>query len=653
MADTQCLNNFKGLLCSSFFKECRPVQDANTLETLYLPALMCRSECENRTAVWNECVADIQGTDREAFDAALAAVVVSSGGAAERFFKKEIRGDTSTWAPFHLLPCDVTGGNLDDIPDGDEISAFLLGQYPPSESVMGVLAIDFPPNVDGAALYPEEFSTYTTAEGEMYDVQCFISGEEPEAAAFVCPAPFLSPIEAQTSANCVKACPVPAYTIEEYDLMWVAYSIPSTVGLALNLFMCATWVLGGKRSFNSQPFPIKLCVIGGLIYGCIDTIPVLALKHDLPCSNETEEGIGSSAICAINRSSRYILLAIMFSLASLTYSLFATITLKMQGSRLKAIKDKLNILSVGVPFIFCIAAYALDTNDVDNENSVLNISRNAFNCSMRFTTMATEWAVLWAPTVFAGIAIIVFAAASWVAINKEEYQVSAVNSARQVVKGKKGSPANHQLKASKRRLLQIAVMASICVLANCIVTVLTSSTLEEWSRSADVWLQCTVFESHYAKDWDAYQFQKGQSVCTAEATTFVQGGNPCMQDCKYEEVQNRDGSLRDDLSPLVCMITEDAFDVVTSAPLVDYAYCDCSCDAMVRQDRPSVGIVVVSFLAQAMVVTITGLNLGFTEKNVAVWRRFGKKKHMSPTGSSSSLSGTGSPSQSSVGGGKY
>jgi hypothetical protein len=571
-----------GLLCSSFFRECRPVRDERTQETFFLPALLCRSECEERAAVWDSCIAQIQGADNVALDTALTAMVVASGNASRQYLQKEIRGNPDTWAPFHLLPCNATGGNLDDIPDGDEISAFLLGQYPATPgSAMGILSVDFPPNVDGAALYPEEFSKYTTEEGGVYDVQCFVPGEEPEAAAFVCPFPFVSPVEGYTGSSCVKACPVPAYTAEEYDSMWVAYAVPSTIGFALNLFMGITWAVGGKKTFKSQPFPIKLCVIGGLLYGCIDTIPVLALKFDLPCSTETEEGIGSSALCAINRSSRYILLAIMCSLACLAYGLFAAISLKMAPVQLKPIQDKLNILSVGVPCVFCLAAYGVDTVDVDNDNGVLNVSRHAFSCSMRFTTMAAEWALLWVPTFVSGTAVILFASIGWLAIRKEERK--ACESGQAVAKGG-GLP--NVLKSSKQRLLFIAVLASVFVLANCTVTVLTASTLEGWSQSADVWLQCTLFESKFGKDWDAYQFESGQSICAAKDTTFHQGSIPCVQECRYiQEFQNREGSLRQELSPMVCMITEDTFDAGTSSALVDYTYCDCPCEAMVPQQR--------------------------------------------------------------------
>jgi hypothetical protein len=40
--------------------------------------------------------------------------------------------------------------------------------------------------------------------------------------------------------------------------------------------------MGGKKVFEAVNFNLKMCVICGLVYGIIDTIPVLILGKELP-----------------------------------------------------------------------------------------------------------------------------------------------------------------------------------------------------------------------------------------------------------------------------------------------------------------------------------------------------------------------------------
>ena len=86
---------------------------------------------------------------------------------------------------------------------------------------------------------------------------------------------------------------------------------------------------------------------------------------------------GTSALCTINRSSIYILLWIMISLASLTYDLLHN--LKRTPGHAERQK-LLNALSVALPVVLVVVAYILDTGDRDVANGVLNVSRHAFNC---------------------------------------------------------------------------------------------------------------------------------------------------------------------------------------------------------------------------------------------------------------------------------
>jgi len=620
LTKSECYSNLKQMLCSSFFRECRPVEDPVSQEMLYLPSLMCRSECERRTEIWNQCVDEISQDPQlyAAFETVLKEANDGFGNAAKRFLQKGLRGDASVWSPFRFTPCDATGGVLDDIEPGDEVSAFLFGRYPyEAGQNLGILPLDFPPGVDTAALFPEVSSTYTDADGTAYEVQCFVS-EEAQEEEFLCPHPFLNSVNQDTRAECVKACPVPAYTLSEYDGMWLAATVPAAFGFFLNTFMICTWILGGRKHFHEQPFAVKVCVLGGIFYNLVDTLPVLALKYDLPCTNATEEGIGSSALCAINRLSRYILLSIMFALATLTFNLWMSIRGDLSRRNLAGLRHYLGVLSIAAPFTLCVIAYIMESEEntktgVDAvNNAVLNVSRHAFNCSMRFSNMVTEWALLWVHFLWSGIMIIVFASRSWWIIRRAELKIGE----NQETHSAHAKARTNTSRNTRRRLLAIAVMVCLCVLINTVVTVLTSSTLEEWSVSADLWLQCTLFETKYSRDWGAYGFEEGQSVCGPQRVNDFQGSTSCVQPCTYWAFDDTVASK------MVCMINDGPFDYDPSNALTDYTYCSCPCEDMVEQERPSAAIVTLSFLVQSVVQSIVPLVLGFRETNLKIWKRY-------------------------------
>ena len=58
----------------------------------------------------------------------------------------------------------------------------------------------------------------------------------------------------------------------------------------------------------------------------------------------------------------------------------------------------MHLFCVGFPIVLVSIGYALDTNDPDVANAVLNVARHGFKCSMRFASMPLEWAFVWART---------------------------------------------------------------------------------------------------------------------------------------------------------------------------------------------------------------------------------------------------------------
>jgi hypothetical protein len=84
---------------------------------------------------------------------------------------------------------------------------------------------------------------YTDRDGQEFVVDCTIPGVTGGTTDITCPEPFLPPIKDDSMRNCIKPCPVNAYTFEEYDNMWLTSASVSTVGLVLNVYMAATWYL--------------------------------------------------------------------------------------------------------------------------------------------------------------------------------------------------------------------------------------------------------------------------------------------------------------------------------------------------------------------------------------------------------------------------
>jgi hypothetical protein len=295
---------------------------------------------------------------------------------------KELSTEGIIPTPFRFLECDTAvGGDLGQIPEEDYSVAAILGQFPSIFTVaietkeIGVLSWLFPPNLATDRLYPKEFVQYADADGISFSVPCFIPGEAKRVTRS-CPAssaPFVSPLNPDRSETCIKPCPVPAYTDGEYSVMWAISSCIGTLGLGLNSFMACTWVLSGRKAFASIVTQLKACVFFGIMYGLVETLPSLILKYDLPCETVTEEGWGSSQICALNRSGIYMLLAIMINLCVLTLKLFRAIATNEAGRENK----KLTAAAIVFPFVLMTLAYVMegDNDGVDVENTQLNIAR--------------------------------------------------------------------------------------------------------------------------------------------------------------------------------------------------------------------------------------------------------------------------------------
>ena len=238
------------------------------------------------------------------------------------------------------------------------------------------------------AAFPVQSSTWTHTDGSEYEVECFIAGLEAEIKSIECPDPFVPSLN---DDECVLPCPSPVYSAGEYTDMWATASATAFIGFCLNSFMATTWLIGTKKKFAAVPFQLRLCVLFGMLYGIIHTLPMMALKHDLPCGEcSTEECTGTSLLCTLNRMGIYLLLGILMSLSALTFKLYSSLDMT-RGLKPRHILmvDRACVL---VPSVLLAIAYLFDSGGFVSTNAELNTVRHAFSCSMRFPTMLHEWA---------------------------------------------------------------------------------------------------------------------------------------------------------------------------------------------------------------------------------------------------------------------
>jgi hypothetical protein len=205
---------------------------------------------------------------------------------------------------------------------------------------------------------------------------------------------------------------------------------------------------------------------------------VLFLKFDLACETHTVEGIGSSLACAINRSSIYLLLTIMIALCCMTLDLYLTLKdpLAPAGQR----KRVLTLCSTATPSILLTLAYVFDSKDSMEQrgvpNGILNVARHSFSCSMRFSDMATEWALLWVHFAWSGLGVLLFTYLSLMQIEKKT--ASLIRHTSIDLRGPRSNISVRigHVKTQERRLFRIALYCSGCLLLNMVIAIVISGT---------------------------------------------------------------------------------------------------------------------------------------------------------------------------------
>ena len=189
--------------------------------------------------------------------------------------------------------------------------------------------------------------------------------------------------------------------------------------------------------------------------------------------------------------------------------------------------------------------------------------------------MKTEWLAIWVHFVWSGSTIMVCCFVTWWKIGVVTGAITT-NSQRTAGQGKQSSKM-------RRRLISIAGLISVCLLLNVVSTIATSAKLEEWTRTAELTLVCTIKETWNSRAWDAYGLTEDSIVEVCSGEEIISSSAACTGGCYwYPGVTNNYltcansyyGSLEDQAAAKALG--------VKFAPV----YCDCPCSSFVEIKRP-------------------------------------------------------------------
>jgi hypothetical protein len=583
--------------------------------------------------MWNECLLDLQLDSAKEANFHVQMKYSANEGiplVAEIYF-----GDSLPLGPDGIrnsmkpLECTATGGDLEKIEDADSSNSWLFGQYPAHASVKGRFqnlwaSIHHPVGMTGP-MYPQTTSVYTHSDGTTQEVPCFSPDKTTEVPQIKCPYPFVSPLAIKNIASCIQPCPVQAYTNEEYTIMWGISNVIGLLGFGLNLFMLLTWLSAskGKVGIRNQPLQLIICIIAGIVYGIVVTLPSLVMKYELACECQTEECTGSSTICSINRLGIYLLLSILINLCVITYRLMKVV---IGGLGYRSLRKKtLNLLAVVLPILIAAIGYALEVESNEGDNAKLNKVRHAFTCSMRFRDTKTEWLAIWMWFLVFGVLTLYFSLRT----------AHKMSRALQESRANLESTPNTKSNKSRKRLLRIAGMVSICLVLNTAATLSISVHLEDWNRTADIALTCQTEESWAKRNWENYGLRREAIAEACSVDEYMAVTKPCDGSCLwYPEITE---------TFLVCMNSArhdrpgyNSFEDFAEAKAngdwelgieeEGIIACDCPCSSLIEIKRPSVLILTLAHVAQNLVVVIVGLNMGFRKENLKSWKKSLRKK---------------------------
>jgi hypothetical protein len=325
-------------------------------------------------------------------------------------------------------------------------------------------------------------------------------------------------------------------------------------------------------------------------------LPIFAclFLHDWWCST------GTSLLCAINRSAPYWLMVILLNLLSLLLQLLLEMKRYRPPNGIN-VAWATNAFSSVFPVALMIVAYMVEGDDTGTAFEILNKSRHSFSCSMRFKDTTEEFSLLWAhfTWICGGIVVLVILTLSELyettrGIIRWQSPASAAVSAN--------ATSLRKLKGSAWRMVKLASSVAILQIVNLATRLQILETLDAWTVSSNLWLQCKLKEDDFFnQDWKIYGFEDGQEMCAVGRETWAV--SPCLTPCSYnatiELLELYDISTR---APVLC-------EQVFFGELGSFN-CKCTCDDMIQVKTPSTEQVILSLVSQSMIIVVVGIIMG-------------------------------------------
>jgi hypothetical protein len=444
------------LLCGISFPDCEESADGK----ITFPKPVCRISCQNTVAA---CMEDLSKPGGEA--------------------------DTIKALGFTFPECDADTHN----PSWDLLTLYSGPSVSGSEAVREMFA--------GTKPFPE-FSVLVSAHGVAHEVQCFNPGGP--VAVNYCDTDLQCGSYMQVcnkgNAECVFPCPSSAFTTEQYNQQFVAYTVPGIVSLVLNATMLVGLVAMGKTPRKNTPLLLRWSFLLGLLYGLVNTVPVAVLKHDLSCNcsvsgtselDGTELCQGHNPLCTLSSLGVFLPIGILYLVAGLNIKLY----LIMASSRkVTNVSNGMMFIAIGVPLLGFVMTFVLDFDPADRPDRALASFvqvRDSFSCSPRFPSLWSEFAF---KQMHYLIGTVMTAAATIMS-------VKLLLKATAKVAGKENGTTNSRMmeflrplrKAKGERLVVLGLLCIVLALGTLVVSIETVSLMKQFREEAKEMQDCLIY----------------------------------------------------------------------------------------------------------------------------------------------------------------
>jgi hypothetical protein len=193
-----------------------------------------------------------------------------------------------------------------------------------------------------------------------------------------------------SDAFCVGTCPSNAYSSDERSMLWQFFVIPGMVAFVVNLLALACLRLGthSKRTDVATMMLICLAVMSGLL----GVVPVALLRDDLLCECDSELCFSTGALCKLNQTSIFVVMA---SCLCLLYKSAVLLT-KLGTPQFKHLHfDNPIVLQLVwiVPLFFALASFMAE----DSDNTRFHLARAGVHCQFRYKSFMEEAVLLHVP----------------------------------------------------------------------------------------------------------------------------------------------------------------------------------------------------------------------------------------------------------------